>query len=640
MIFKLLTKVILYSTLLIYKPLKFKIMKTLSQRSRVFFLSLSFFLFNYAIAQQTCKGALEFNAANTAVELPLNNQYYTDANGGYTWECWFKLNKKLGNQVRPLISAVDWTLFEDNYLGFGWQGGFFNTSNDSLVFRVEGPSSIWPSDPSCAWAPSGGFIVGQWYHAAGVVDYNANKKFLYVNGTLVSSMPATVSGNPRVIQTNLSACTACGPINTLDGRMDEVRIWNRPLSATEIATNYNQCRSGNEPNLLVYYRCNQVSALSVLDATANFNNGTFLTPPSPGWVTDNAPISGAACDRACACLGSLKFDNLNTAVQLPPTNKYYSGTNNGYTWESWFKLNQPFNNNDRPLISAIDWTLFEDNYLGFGWHGGFFNTSYDSLVFRVEGPSSMWPTDPNCAWAPLGGFVVGQWYHAAGVADYLAGQKHLYVNGVLVSSAPLTVPPNLRIVQTNLSACDACTAVNSNQSNMDEVRIWDRPLSATDIATNYNKCRSGTEPNLLVYYRCNQVGAPNVVDGSVNGFTGTFLSAIGWSNINAPVSSAACRKDCNDKDTQDPKGKTVSIENQTPQEVGLKLYPNPSSGSIKVSSQHPGVLIIYTVTGQVLSEIQVLELEKEVKLESYKAGIYLYIFTSQSSRVSGKLIIE
>jgi hypothetical protein len=635
-----LTEVILYSTLLIYKPLKFKIMKTLSQQSRVFFLSLSFFLFNYAIAQQTCKGALEFDATNTAVELPLNNQYYTSANGGYTWECWFKLNKKLGLQVRPLISAVDGVMFEDNYFGFGWQGGFFNTSNDSLVFRVEGPGSMSPANPNCAWAPLGGFIVGQWYHAAGVVNYTAGKKFLYVNGTLVSSAPATVPGNPRVIQTNLSSCTACGPMQTLDGRMDEVRIWNRPLTATEIAANYNQCLAGNEPNLVVYYRCNQLGALNVLDATVNANNGTFLTPPLPGWVTDNAPLSGTGCDRACACLGSLNFDNLNTAVQLPLTNQYYAGANNGYTWETWFKLNQPFNNNDRPLISAVDWTLFEDNYFGFGWHGGFFNTSYDSLVFRVEGPSSVAPTDPSCAWAPLGGFVVGQWYHAAGVADYVTGKKYLYVNGVLVSLKPLTVLPNPRVIQTNLSSCDGCTAVNSNQSNMDEVRIWGRPLSATEIATNYNKCRSGTEPNLLVYYRCNQVGASNVIDGSPNGFTGTFLSAIGWSNINAPVSSAFCRKDCNVKGTSDPKGRTAGIENQTNQEAGLKLYPNPSSGTIKVSSQQPGVLTVYTITGKVLSEIQVLEREKEVKLESYKAGIYLYIFTSESSRVSGKLIIE
>lgn len=621
-------------------------MKKLTQKSRVFFLSLSFLLFNYAFAQQTCNGSLLFDQTNDiSVSLPPTNHYYTAVNGGYTWECWIMLNSvpgSTGNDMQ-LISAQDLTIYEDMYLGFGWHGGVQNRGSDSLVFKVDGPSSAWPVDLNCAWAPAGGFNVNQWYHVMGVADYKAKTKYLYVDCKLVDKQRLSVPPNTRVIPANLSACSVCGAPYSLDGYMDEVRIWDKALTQAEISKYCSQCLTGNEPNLFLYYRCNQVGALNVLDATSNLNNGAFVNPPSPGWSTKNAPVSGAACKKACTCMGSLDFDATNnTAVELPPTNQYYTDANGGYTWECWFKLRTAPGsiNAVRPLISAIDWTLFEDNYFGFGWDGGWFDVGYDSLVFKVDGPSSIFPVVPNCAWAPAGGFVVGQWYHAAGVMDYNLGLASLYVNGVLVDSQNTSVTGNPRVIQTNLSSWSAGNASNTLDGLMDEVRIWDRALTAAEIAANYQLCRSGSETNLLLYYRCNQVGASNVFDGTGNGLDGTFRESAGWSSENAPV-TGTCQKDCDQTNLlQNPQSKTTGIAQQDNETAGLKLYPNPSAGSIKVSSEQPGVLTVYSVTGAVLSKIDVQKDEHEVKLEGYKSGIYLYVFTSGPSITSGKLIIE
>lgn len=618
-------------------------MKKLSQQSRVFFLSLSFFLFNYAIAQQTCNGSLLFDQTNDiSVSLPPTNQYYSGSNGGYTWDCWIMLNSVPGSTKndRQIISSVDWTVYEDMYLGFGWHGGVQNRGYDSLVFKVDPPSSGVPVDINCAWAPAGGFNTGQWYHVTGVADYKGKRKYLYVDCKLVDVQALTVLPNKRVIPTNLSSCNGGTGVNSLDGYMDEVRIWDKALTSDEVYKKCNECLFGTEANLFLYYRCNQVGALSVLDATSNFNNGSFINPPSTGWSKINAPVSGKACDQACRCLGSLNFDiKNNPSVSLPLSSKYYSG--NGYTWETWFKLASApgSNGNDRPLISAVDGIVYEDMYFGFGWHGGVQNRGYDSLVFKVDPPGTGYPVDINCAWAPASGFNVDQWYHAAGVADYAGGYKYLYVDGVLVDMQSLSVAPNKRMIQTNLSACSGCPGANSIDGLMDEVRIWDTPLSATDIFNNYQTCRAGTEANLLVYYRCNQVGAGSVFDA--NGFTGTFVNLPGWSIENAPV-TGTCRKDCNkeDEDPDQPEGKTVGIQKQATIDAGIKIYPNPSSGSISVLSKQPGILTIYSVTGQALSEIQVQKDEHKIKLEGYKAGIYLYVFTSESTTTSGKLVIE
>lgn len=604
---------------------------------KLLYVPLSCFLFNYSVAQQTCLGSLEFDAANPAVELPQTNQYYTATNDGFTWECWFRLNAPLSATPKPLISAVDIVQFDDIYLGFGWTGGWFNAPGNTLIWRVDPGSAGTPVDPNCSFVPALGFVVGKWYHAAGVIDYKAKKKYLYLDGVLVDTKPATGAPHTRIIQTNLSSCTACTSLNTLDGRIDEVRMWTKPRTASEIAADWNSCLWGNEGNLLLYYRCNQVGALTVLDATANSNNGDFLNI-TPSWSTDNAPVGGAACDWACNCLGSLNFDANNDAVELPPNNQYYSG--GGYTWETWFKLNQPIGTIDKPLISAVDWTTYEDMYLGFGWHGGVYNTGYDTLNFRVEGPSSAYPSNPSCKYSPPGGFVVGQWYHVAAVADYIGGWKYLYVNGIQVDMKPLTVLPNTRVIQTNLSACDGCTNYNSNYCKMDEVRIWTTALTGANIAANFQTCRTGSEPNLLVYYRCNQPGSPNVYDGTGLGNTGIFRNSMGWSVENAPVSGSVCRADCPRNAGGDPHGKTTGIGQPAARKQGVKIYPNPSSGSIKVSSEKPGVLTLYSVTGQLLSEISVDKNEHEVKLQGFKTGIYLYVFTSESSTSSGKLIVE
>lgn len=255
-----------------------------------------------------------------------------------------------------------------------------------------------------------------------------------------------------------------------------------------------------------------------------------------------------------------------------------------------------------------------------------------------------WPglgisTGPNCAWAPAGGFTTGQWYHAAGVMDYASQQAMLYVNGVLVDTKPAPVTVNPRVIPMNLSACNACSSASTLDGNMDEVRIWDRPLSAAEIAGNYYQCLAGNEANLFVYYRCNQVGASSVVDATTNGNTGAFLGAPGWSALNAPVTGLICQKYCDDKGA-DGRDKVAGIQQRAGQDAGLKIYPNPASGNIKVSAKQEGMLSLYAATGELLSEIMVDTRDNDVNLEAYKPGIYFYVFSSGSSRTSGKLVIE
>lgn len=249
------------------------------------------------VPSQSCGGSLQFNNTTDAVSLPTNNQLYSS--NGFTWECWFKLNTPFSSNARSLIFTEDPVVYEDIFLGFGWSFGTGNFPANHLGFKVDGPNATTgPTNISCDYAPPSGFLLGTWYHAAGVMDYSTHTAKLYLNGALVDTK--TVNSDPltRIIKTRLSDSSSIA----LGGNEDEVRIWNRVRTASEIAADYNQCLVGNENGLFMYYRCNQLSGSTVSDVTSNSNNGSFVN--STSWSSQQPSVSGLACTSGVNLLTS------------------------------------------------------------------------------------------------------------------------------------------------------------------------------------------------------------------------------------------------------------------------------------------------------------------------------------------------
>ena len=91
---------------------------------------------------------------------------------------------------------------------------------------------------------------GRWHHVAAV--YDGAYMFLYVDGTLDVSQPATGSisqnSNPACIGANAKAYVpSCGcnePGYFFNGLIDEVSIYNRALTASEIQADYEAGKGG------------------------------------------------------------------------------------------------------------------------------------------------------------------------------------------------------------------------------------------------------------------------------------------------------------------------------------------------------------------------------------------------------------
>ncbi len=150
--------------------------------------------------------------------------------GSFTLMCWAKLT------VAPrsgAYSGICGRAFSSNATPFyQWQLFAENSfSGFSLFLTVNGTLQIVESNSAAT--------AGAWYHLAGTYDVGIGKAALYINGVQVvlSSLPGVLNeyGQPFNIGVVHQGSTLR---NYFPGTIDEVSVFNRALTATEIANLY------------------------------------------------------------------------------------------------------------------------------------------------------------------------------------------------------------------------------------------------------------------------------------------------------------------------------------------------------------------------------------------------------------------
>jgi hypothetical protein len=196
-------------------------------------------------------GALTFVAASSQyVTVPDTASLRLGAGGGsWTVATWVNLTTVPGaglvyslvNKDNPAAGDSDYQLLVNNGVfgaGLGWtvlfdQGGGHHYTNLAVTMNA-----------------------GTWYHLAGVWDGTAKNLYLYVNGALVGTQnfpginPDANSGNPLVIGSQNS-----GGNNWTNGTLDDVRVYSRALTATDVMTLYTSTGpwSGDITTGLIHY---------------------------------------------------------------------------------------------------------------------------------------------------------------------------------------------------------------------------------------------------------------------------------------------------------------------------------------------------------------------------------------------------
>jgi len=168
-----------------------------------------------------CKfgNCVNFNGASTYVNVPSNLGI---TNGDITISAWIKpTTATLAGDHPAIVSHYDNSAKVDYRLFLGATG---------IGVARHQPGIVWGET---AQTP---ITAGQWYYVNLV--YSGSTLSLYINNVFQRSITVSGAGNSNTTTQTFIGCGSIAPQTCFNGIIDEVRIYNRALSATEINNIY------------------------------------------------------------------------------------------------------------------------------------------------------------------------------------------------------------------------------------------------------------------------------------------------------------------------------------------------------------------------------------------------------------------
>jgi RHS repeat-associated protein len=348
-------------------------------------------------------------------------------------------------------------------------------------------------------ATSTNVTLGTWTHIAGVVDYAGNTLLIYINGTLSVAAKAVGFASASTPNTPSRNCclgaAAAGDANFFLGALDEVQVYKRALSATEIAT----LAQGDA--LAARWSFDEGSGTTANDATGNGYTGTLT--------------NGATFTSAGEIAGAVTLDGVKGYVNLG-SNLNILRNVNAASVSGWVKPASVIpTGSSRELVSIsvnaaspTDVSRVAVALQGDGTTGG---------LLYAEGRST--DTETKKSLVATTGLPLGVWSHIAAVIDFSGMAITLYINGepAGTAAAPFmrSYTPNTPTTSAALGAEDTGDA-NWFAGSLDEVRIYGRPLSRSDVEA------LALQPGLDGMWKFDESSGTTTADSSGHGFTGTL----------------------------------------------------------------------------------------------------------------------
>ncbi|HNW72289.1 MAG TPA: peptide-N-glycosidase F-related protein [Bacteroidales bacterium] len=202
------------------------------------FTFFGFFLVSVMLFAQSNQ-YLHFDMVDDFTQLPNGSQYVSGSNQ-LSMTGWF---------------YCDALAYGQGYMGFRAGSGtaefyLIQLSNGVLECRLVTTAGFFEYV-----APANTVIPQVWQHIAWIYDGTAIK--LYVNGALKGSKPASGTFQGPSVNFAIGKSLLGGFNFVYGGRVDEVSVWNKGLSQTEIQDMMTNELTGTEPNLQLYYKFNQ-----------------------------------------------------------------------------------------------------------------------------------------------------------------------------------------------------------------------------------------------------------------------------------------------------------------------------------------------------------------------------------------------
>ena len=397
-------------------------------------------------------GTLDLAAQFEGGYVDVDNPFPFDSSGGaLTVEAWVRPDA--AGPFQCILGKDDNNTSLDYLLLINPDGTFrFITqglAND--VLNTNGPSSF------------DGFT---WYHVVGVQDPTNGVVLLYVNAQLVGSKPLAVTGITAANKLRIGGrgASPASANQNVRGGMDEVALYRKVLSSTQIQAHYDAGIAGS-----TYATAVQADA----------PNGWWRMGDAPPAVTYIAQDSGSGQDNG------VYFGQVTTTNGIPGPGDAGADFKGGYvdvdnpfvfdsggnalTVEAWVRPNSagPF----QGILGKDDDNTNLDYLLLINGDGTF--------RFITQGLAN----DVSATNGPLV-FNGVTWYHVVGVQDPINAVVELYVNGQLVGSKPLAATGVFAAKALRIGA-RGNTSSQSVLGGIGHVAVYTNVLSSARILAHY-----------------------------------------------------------------------------------------------------------------------------------------------------------
>ena len=379
--------------------------------------------------------AYSFNGSTDYIDAGDTNSDVTTA--GVSVTAWVKFTSDAAGVDYGIVSKK--TGFTDA------SGYFLIYENNQLYFNV-GFSGGYRE---LAGGASGANLGTGWKHVVGTTD--GTNMYIYVDGVQTNTRSDTNANIAANAQTLRIGETGFGARYWLNGSIDDARVYNRALSQVEITALYQSYDPGIQVSDLQKGLVGQWKMDgNAKDSTPYGNNGTVtgatLTTDRKGQANKAYSFNGTS-DYVDAGNGdSLK--NITTAV----------------TVEVWAKR-----------TAAVAWhSIVSKN-----------TTSSDRDSYRLMSDPSGIPSIDIFGNTAVGSAMTQDvWYHLVGTWDKNdSGTIRFYQDGILKNTG--TYAGNLDATTVNLSIGRDNDGALFFPGLIDDVRIYNRALSATEITALY-----------------------------------------------------------------------------------------------------------------------------------------------------------
>ena len=397
----------------------------------------------------TIDGGLDFDGVNDYVDAGT----FDVAGSGLTMMGWFNANT-LGDNDPRIVSKSSGPDAVDVIWQFSTESPWDET-NRYLRMRIRAGGTVTTFADTAT-----NVTLGEWHLGVATYDNATGDMRLYLDGALIANTTHAVGGPIDAGPTVPVAIGANGTAERFfDGILDDVRVYNRALSATEIAELY---AAATGP--LAHWKLDDGTGPTALDSESS-HDGTLTN--GPAWV------AGQLGD-------ALDFDGADDYVDLTSDAELDDVFVGGATVMAWIEpagwggngYGRIFDKSSSPSATGDGWAIR-------------LNTDNGGLNFGqgFSGGRGWWRFAE-------GAINLGTWQHVAVAydANSTANDPIVYLNGSPIAVTRVDSPSGSVRSDAAINLRLGAHATGTNQTfdgKIDDARIYDRLLSAAEVAELY-----------------------------------------------------------------------------------------------------------------------------------------------------------